>query len=219
MPEERELEKQLRVAAKTGDYIVGRREVQSSIKGSKLLVWSASSNLPQSILDECRSLSVPAVRFNGNPVELGRACGIPFRVSVIALKTVGDADVASFAKSSDYLAMAGPAGTLLAPIASATVPETKEAEDAKRDEKKGTRKSPKKGEIRSEEKPQEEAKPRRRAKSAPAEAVAEEEEEEPAAKKRETSEKKGDGEKESKKEGSDKKKRSPATSKKSKKEE
>ena len=47
MPEERELEKQLRVAAKTGKYIVGRREVLSGVKGSKLLVWSASANVPQ----------------------------------------------------------------------------------------------------------------------------------------------------------------------------
>ncbi|MDG6922631.1 MAG: hypothetical protein JRN67_04980, partial [Nitrososphaerota archaeon] len=65
MPEERELEKQLKVAAKTGKYIVGRREVQEGVKGSKLLVWSASANVPQKILDECKVLSVPAVRFDG----------------------------------------------------------------------------------------------------------------------------------------------------------
>ncbi len=81
---------------------MGRREVSSSLKGSKLLVWSASANLPQLILDECKNLSVPAIKFAGNPVELGRACGIPFRVSVIALKSVGDADLSGFAKSSDY---------------------------------------------------------------------------------------------------------------------
>ena len=54
-----ELEKQLKLAARTGSYLVGRREVQSGIKGSKLLVWSASANVPQTILDESRNLSIP----------------------------------------------------------------------------------------------------------------------------------------------------------------
>jgi large subunit ribosomal protein L30e len=102
MSENLELERQLKLASKTGSYIVGRREVSSSLKGSKLLVWSASANVPQTILDECRNLSVPAIKFAGNPVELGRACGIPFRVSVIALKAAGDADLSPFSKSSDY---------------------------------------------------------------------------------------------------------------------
>jgi large subunit ribosomal protein L30e len=123
MSDERELEKQLKIAAKTGNYIVGRREVQSGIKGSKLLVWSASANLPQGILDECRGLSVPAFRFSGNPVELGRACGIPFRVSVIALKSPGDADISAFSKASDYVA------TMSTMMLSTTSPQEKEEEE------------------------------------------------------------------------------------------
>jgi large subunit ribosomal protein L30e len=102
LTDERELEKQLKLVSKTGKYVVGRREVMSGLKGSKLLVWSTSANLPQTILDESRNMSIPAVRFSGNPVELGRACGIPFRVSIIAVKTQGDADLKSFANSTDY---------------------------------------------------------------------------------------------------------------------
>jgi ribosomal protein L30E len=52
MPSGLDLEKQLKLVKKTGSYIVGRREVSASLKGSKLLVWSASANLPQLILDE-----------------------------------------------------------------------------------------------------------------------------------------------------------------------
>jgi len=102
MPENLELERQLKLVAKTGSFVVGRREVASSLKGSKLLVWSASANVPQAILDESRTLSIPAIKFAGNPVELGRACGIPFRVSVIALKSTGDADLSAFTKATDY---------------------------------------------------------------------------------------------------------------------
>ena len=102
MVETRDLEKQLKLAAKTGKYVVGRREVLSGVKGSKLLVWSASANIPQQILDDCRAQSIPAVKFEGNPVELGKACGIPFRVSIIAVKTPGDADLSHFYNANDY---------------------------------------------------------------------------------------------------------------------
>lgn len=107
MPQGRESDRQLKVAAKTGKYVVGRREVSGSIKGSKLLVWSSSANVPQSILDQCRELTVPAFKFEGNPVELGRACGIPFRVSVIALKAAGDADLSGFSSAADYTSALG----------------------------------------------------------------------------------------------------------------
>lgn len=102
MSQDIELERQLKIASKTGKYVVGRREVMSGVKGSSLLVWSASANVPQKILDDCRTLAIPAVKFKGNPVELGRACGIPFRVSVIAVKSAGDADLDKFSNSADY---------------------------------------------------------------------------------------------------------------------
>src|ERR1700730_1249212 len=113
MPENLELEKQLKLAKRTGSYLVGRREVLSGLKGSKLLVWSASANLPQNILDQTRDLSIPAIMFGGNPVELGHACGIPFRVSVIAVKSPGDADLSGFAKAADYKAVFSGARSLV----------------------------------------------------------------------------------------------------------
>ncbi|HVB11630.1 MAG TPA: ribosomal L7Ae/L30e/S12e/Gadd45 family protein [Nitrososphaerales archaeon] len=150
MPEARELEKQLRVAAKTGKYIVGRREVLSGVKGSKLLVWSASANVPQKILDECKTLSVPAIKFDGNPVELGHACGIPFRVSVIAVKSSGDADLSTFQKSSDYVAIS----QVILPTAKVE----EKAEEPKKEaaEKPATKRKPKKKatDERVQEKPE-----------------------------------------------------------------
>jgi large subunit ribosomal protein L30e len=97
-----DLERQLKVATRTGKYVVGRREVTGSLKGSKLIVWSASANLPTKILDECKTLQIPAIRFDGNPIELGKTCGIPFKVSVIAVKSAGDAVLSQFEGSQDY---------------------------------------------------------------------------------------------------------------------
>lgn len=97
-----DLERQLKAVTKTGKYIVGRKEVLGSLKGSKLVVWSASANVPPQILNECKTLQVPAIRFDGNPIELGRTCGIPYKVSVIAVKSAGDAVLSSFENSKDY---------------------------------------------------------------------------------------------------------------------
>ncbi len=102
MPETRELERQLRLATRTGKYIVGRKEVLRSLKGSKMLVWSASANIPPEILDQSRAAGIPTLRYEGNPIQLGRACGIPFKVSVIAIKSPGDADFSAFKAAQDY---------------------------------------------------------------------------------------------------------------------
>lgn len=102
MPETRELERQLRLATRTGKYIVGRKEVLRSLKGSKMLVWSASANIPPEILDQSRAAGIPTLRYEGNPIQLGRACGIPFKVSVIAIKSPGDADFSAFKVAQDY---------------------------------------------------------------------------------------------------------------------
>jgi|SRR5208283_518893 len=135
MPEERELEKQLKLVAKTGKYIVGRREVMGGIKGSKLLVWSASAGLPQTILDDTKNLQIPAVRFNGNPVELGRACGIPFRVSVFAVKSTGDADLKAYSSSADYLVSAATVGLSSLTTSPTPPPEEESAKKKKPEEK------------------------------------------------------------------------------------
>jgi large subunit ribosomal protein L30e len=97
-----DLEKQLKAVTKSGKYVVGRKEVLNGLKGSKLVVWSASANVPPRILDECKNSQVPAIRFDGNPIELGRTCGIPYKVSVIAVKSPGDAVLSPFQNSEDY---------------------------------------------------------------------------------------------------------------------
>ena len=186
MPEGRELEKQLKIAARTGKYIVGRREVQEGVKGSKLLVWSASANVPQKILDECRTLSVPAIKFNGNPVELGHACGIPFRVSVIAVKAAGDADLGAFTNSTDYVSLSqvtlsGPAQREIeAEEAKQAVEAKKKEEEPKKEAKPAEKKrKPKKqaaeSEEKTEEKPKKATKPKAKKASTRKKKAAEEE--------------------------------------------
>ncbi len=181
-----DLEKQLKAVTKTGKYVVGRKEVLNGLKGSKLVVWSASANVPPRILDECRNLQVPAVRFDGNPIELGRTCGIPYKVSVIAVKSAGDASLGTFEKSEDY---ANPKSGLQMQQAAQQIPpvkiqEKEEKQEAK--EKDNSRAAKKKKEdvksesrkssrTKKEQEVKERAKPSRKAKR---ENKAEKEEEE-----------------------------------------
>jgi large subunit ribosomal protein L30e len=134
-----DLEKQLKAVTKTGKYLVGRKEVRNGLRGSKLLVWSASAGIPPKILEEARSLQVPAVRFDGNPIELGRTCGIPYKVSVIAVKSAGEANLGSFEKSVDYATKSG----ILAQQTASEVILPVESQSGERKQKEGgqTRKS------------------------------------------------------------------------------
>lgn len=150
-----DLEKQLKVATRTGKYVVGRREVLGSLKGSKILVWSSSANVPPEILAQCKSLSIPAIRFDGNPIELGRMCGIPFKVSVIAVKSPGDADLDPFGSSQDYSLPQSSYAPQQVPKAPEKVEAPKEnKEEPKTETEKPKRKRVKKTEDSKEEKPQ-----------------------------------------------------------------
>ncbi len=95
MVEERLLEEFLKTALKTGRCILGTRTVLSSIKGSKIVLYSSSmdDDSRQALLEACTSNSVPSVLFAGNSEKLGRLCGKPFKVSAVGVKSPGDANL------------------------------------------------------------------------------------------------------------------------------
>lgn len=147
-----DLERQLKAAVKTGKVTVGRKEVANSLKATKLLVWSASANLSPQLLKQCQSLEIPSVRFDGNPIELGKMAGIPYKVSVLSVKSGGDAKLDPFSDSKDYSVRKGPSFLAASEAAPAEGPEPKEAEEkkpAKKSEPK--RKTKKKEEASGEE--------------------------------------------------------------------
>jgi hypothetical protein len=78
------------------------------------LVWSASAGIPPPILAESRTLAIPSIRFDGNPIELGKACGIPYKVSVFAIKAGGDAVLSQFESSKDYGSDGSASGSTIA---------------------------------------------------------------------------------------------------------
>ena len=101
MVEEKALEKILQTAVKTGKYVAGLKEVSHSLKGSRLVIYSTA--LPEKkvskIIEGCRALSVPFFPYEGSTIRLGRICGKPFRISALAVKSPGEADLTPILES------------------------------------------------------------------------------------------------------------------------
>lgn len=89
------LEKALKDGAKESRCIFGAKEVAASIKDSKLVVVSAGGAASESAAAAARGGAVPSIRFKGNSVALGKACGLQFRVSAVSFKEMPDAGVSS----------------------------------------------------------------------------------------------------------------------------
>lgn len=96
MIDDKTITKTLTGVAKTGKYIAGYKEVSKSVKGSKVVI--ASSTLEEvearKLQEACAAASVPFLRVAQSSVGLGKALGKQFRVSVLAVKSQGDASLA-----------------------------------------------------------------------------------------------------------------------------
>lgn len=92
-----QLSKLIRGAMKTGRYTIGARESISSMKGTKALVCTKSVPAPLGarLRDEAKKHGVAVVELDVTSAEFARMIGRPYRVSALALKTVGEAELKS----------------------------------------------------------------------------------------------------------------------------
>ena len=91
MPEASQLAKILKDSMKGGKYLLGAKEVVSGMKGSRVILCTKS--LPPRLGARVRSEAqrqVPVVDLKATSSELARMLGRPFRVSVIALRSLGE---------------------------------------------------------------------------------------------------------------------------------
>ena len=95
MIDEKTLTRTLTGVAKTGKYVAGYKEVAKSVKGSKVVI--ASSTLDDSELGAlqktCDTAAVPFLKLEQSSVGLGKALGKQFRISALAIKSPGDANL------------------------------------------------------------------------------------------------------------------------------
>ncbi len=88
----------LKIAVRTGKVEMGYRSTLSSLKSAKLVVYSRSLNPErlQELLKAAKSNKATVVEFDGTSIALGNACGRPFPVLALAIKSPGDADLDKF---------------------------------------------------------------------------------------------------------------------------
>jgi len=94
---DKKLKKILKDASENKKLKTGAKEVQQSIKGTSLIL--TSNSLPESTADKIKKIStennIPLFRYPGNSVNLGRACSLAYRTSIISLKNISEDEIAS----------------------------------------------------------------------------------------------------------------------------
>jgi large subunit ribosomal protein L30e len=83
------IEKKLKEAVSSSNFKCGHKQALQTLKGSKLIVLSRSVNATTRKVLEQQALAtgVPIHQFDGNSMQLGKLCGKPFRIAVVAIKT------------------------------------------------------------------------------------------------------------------------------------
>ena len=97
------LEKTLKDAIKEDQCILGTKQVLSSISKSKLIVLSKSiqTETREKIETDAKKSKISTLRFDDTSVNLGKLCGLQFRVSTLSLPKISDSDVLSLKKESE----------------------------------------------------------------------------------------------------------------------
>jgi large subunit ribosomal protein L30e len=94
------LEKTLKDAIKEDQCIIGTKQVLNSISKSKLVVLSKSiqTEMRQKIESDAKKSKIQTLTFNGTSVNLGKLCGLQFRVSTLSLPQISESDIVSLKK-------------------------------------------------------------------------------------------------------------------------
>ena len=96
----KQLEKTLKDAIKEDAYIIGTKQVLGNISKSKLVLLSKSvpRHVSEKIEDDAKKSNISTIAFDDTSVNLGKLCGLQFRVSAISLTNIADADIKTLQK-------------------------------------------------------------------------------------------------------------------------
>ena len=97
------LEKTLKDAIKEDQCILGTKQVLNSISKSKLVILSKSveTETREKIESDAKKSKIQTFEFDGTSVNLGKLCGLQFRVSTISLPKISESDITSLKKESE----------------------------------------------------------------------------------------------------------------------
>ena len=97
------LEKTLKDAVKENQCILGTKQVLNSISKSKFIVLSRSvqTEIRDKIESDAKKSKITTLTFNDTSVNLGKLCGLQFRVSTLSLPEISDSDITSLKNESE----------------------------------------------------------------------------------------------------------------------
>lgn len=91
------IDRALGVAVKTGKVLFGANSTIKNVMTGRVRLVVLASNCPDNIRKDiekyCKISRIPLVVSSRNNIELGRVCGKPFSVSVLAIRDPGDSDI------------------------------------------------------------------------------------------------------------------------------
>ena len=94
------LEKTLKDAFKDIQCVLGTKQVLNSLSKSKLVILSKSIETEnrRKIESNAKKSKIPTLDLNDTSVNLGKLCGVQFRVSTLSLSKISDSDITSLKK-------------------------------------------------------------------------------------------------------------------------
>ncbi|HOI59150.1 MULTISPECIES: 50S ribosomal protein L30e [unclassified Methanoculleus] len=88
----------LRKAVKTGTVFLGQNKTQECIEEGKAKLVVVAKNSPESVKNIVKEIDIPVYVYEGSSVQLGKACGMPYVVSALAVVEPGESDILNVAR-------------------------------------------------------------------------------------------------------------------------
>lgn len=88
----------LRKAVKTGTVFLGQNKTRECIEEGKARLVVVAENSPESVKNLVKETDIPVYVYEGSSVQLGKACGMPYVVSALAVVEPGESDILSVAR-------------------------------------------------------------------------------------------------------------------------
>ncbi len=97
-----DINKQIRMAVKTGKVDFGTRSAMSSVNSARAKLVILANNCPDTQRNDIRynagQSEVPVYVFSGSSLDLGALCDKPFPVSALVIREPGDSEVLKLAE-------------------------------------------------------------------------------------------------------------------------
>jgi large subunit ribosomal protein L30e len=92
-----DINRALKSVVKTGEVYIGEKQCKKAIKSKSAKLIIRSSNCPleaaERIEKEASAAGTKVYVYDGTSIDLGRACGKPFLISILAILNQGESKI------------------------------------------------------------------------------------------------------------------------------